>query len=150
MSYLEEPALTMADTNGGAALAPDAPGEAAQALLLQLFKDRARRFGYRLEEAFMAEQAKGEGTFDDAFNRVQNLGYKAAECHNWWILARNMSEQVSAMADSPVKMVLLRVLELTLLQLVWENSGDFSKVLSDNVVDTLLLQRLNQKLAEIR
>merc|ERR1719326_1439573 len=150
MSYLEEPALTMADTNGGAALGPDAPAEAAQALLLQLFKDRARRFGYRLEEAFTAEQAKGFGTFDDHFNRVQNLGYKAAECHNWWILCRNMHEQVSALEESPVKQVLFRVFELTLLCQVWENTGDFSKVLDDNVVDTLLLQRLNQKLEEIR
>jgi len=131
-------------------LGPDATGEAAQALLLQLFKDRARRFGFRLEEAFQAEQAKGEGTFDDAFNRVQNLGYKAAECHNWWILTRNMWEQVALLENGPVKDVLLKVFELTLLQQVWENIGDFSKVLDDAVVDQLLLQRVNKKLAEIR
>merc|ERR550514_2217440 len=68
MTYLQDPSLTATDINGGAALGPDAPGEATQALLLTLFKDRARRFGFRLEEAFQAEQAKGEGTFDDAFN----------------------------------------------------------------------------------
>merc|ERR550514_1035762 len=118
MTYLQDPSLTATDINGGAALGPDAPGEATQALLLTLFKDRARRFGFRLEEAFQAEFAKGQGTFDDAFNRVQNLGYKAAECHNWWILCRNMHEQTSA--------------------------------LEENVADTLLLQRLNQKLEEIR
>lgn len=118
-------------------------------ILLALLRERARAVSFKLESSFSAAQAKGIG-FDEALNSVSILAYKAAQCHSMYVMARNnwlaLPEYVK---DSNTLAVLTRVFELTALQHVYENSGDWMDQLDSKHVD-LLLERINECMAEIR
>lgn len=151
MVYLNEPPVTAADVQGGAALAPGADPGAAHALLLRLMRDRARRFAYKLEDAFSAQERKG-GTFDDALNRNMNLGWKAAECHTLFALVQNTWTVVAKIEKVGVaeKAVLLRLFELACLQQIWENQGDFMLAGLDEQGCDMARDRMNDVLEALR
>jgi len=144
---MKEPALKPEALGpAGSALGAEADAASVQRLLLDMLKDRARRFSEKLEAAFAKESAKG-ATFDEALNKVMVLAFKAADCHTFYILARNNLQVVSQLPASPMRDALLRLYELMGLQLVYENAGDFLGLLPDT---DHMLARINRLLGEIR
>lgn len=118
-------------------------------LLVGLLRFRAAEVARQLEEDFAVAEQSG-AKFDEALNSVAVLGYKASDCHSWYVMAdnslRSLQEQVK---DGPTLAVLTNLLELTLLQHVHENFGDFISVL-DASHRRQMLRRIHELLAVIR
>ena len=78
-------------------------------LLIDLFRDRARRLAYRLEARFSRCQSKGL-TFDESTNSCAILSYKASFCHSSYVMARNNYKALADFVkDSKVLAALKRV-----------------------------------------
>merc|ERR1712151_641833 len=94
-------------------------------------------------------QAKGS-SFDEALNAVAVLGFKASDCHSWFVMADNTLKSLPEFIKDPSTMtVLSNLLELTLLQHVYENVGDWIGIL-DRSHPRLMLSRINALLAILR
>jgi len=116
---------------------------------LALLRDRARRIVFDLEADFQ-ESLRGGMAFDQAMNSVAVLGYHAAECHCMTVMAQNMMEAVNErVEDAGVRAVLMRILELSMLQNIREQGVDFGAVL-DAKQQRLVLRRINELLEELR
>lgn len=121
----------------------------AMVTLLEMMEYRAAVFAFKLEAAFSAAERPGK-TFEATLNEVAVLAWKAAEVHSFYAFAQNFSYALENYIKTPgAKAVLAKLLELTLLQIVSENGGDFIDILNGEQLD-LVLDRINALLSEIR
>lgn len=140
VAYLRDPSL--------APLAPSGFAGRPDELVL-LFRDRTARFATKLDNAFAAAQRDGKG-FDDAMNANAVIAYRAAEAHSAYVMARNNLQSLNDYVKDPAtRAVLLKVLELVLLQHVYERAGDWLGVLCAEHPD-YMLARINALLSELR
>jgi len=117
--------------------------------LLSLMRHRAALFARKLEASFTAAERPGR-TFEAILNDCAVLAWKAAECHTFYaFMANNDSALQNYVKDPIVKTLLDRLLELTALQHIRENGGDFIDVLDGHQLD-LILERINEILTEVR
>lgn len=140
MTYLRDPRATeMAPTNFA--------GRGDQ--LVALLRSRAAALAWELEEDFIAAQAQGLG-FDAAINATAVLGYKASDAHSWYVMADNTYRSLSEhIKDEATLKALSNLFELTLMQHVYENIGDWLGVLTVSH-KRLMLARINELLAILR
>lgn len=123
--------------------------EGALDKLLGLMRYRARSCAQKLEAAFTAAEQSGH-TFENTLNEVAVLAWKAAESHTFYAFLDNNFQALNDYAKDPAcKAVMGRLLELSALQIVRENGGDFIDVLDGKQLD-LIMDRINTLLTEIR
>lgn len=117
--------------------------------LMGLMKYRAASCAVKLEAAFTAAEQPGH-TFENTLNEVAVLAWKAAESHTFFAFLDNNYQAIESYAKDPAcKAVMSRLLELSVLQIVRENGGDFIDVLDGRQLD-LIMERINTLLTEIR
>lgn len=117
--------------------------------LMGLIKYRAASCAVKLEAAFTAAEGPGQ-TFENTLNEVAVLAWKAAESHTFYAFLDNNLAAIESYAENPAcKAVMSRLLELSALQIVRENGGDFIDVLDGRQLD-LVMERINTLLTEIR
>lgn len=123
--------------------------EGAIPTMLDMLKYRAAAFAEKLETAFTAAEKPGQ-TFEATLNEVAVLAWKTAEVHSFYAFAENFHYALNTFikSDGP-KPVLGRLLELTLLQIIHENGGDFVDILNGHQLD-LVLDRITAVLSELR
>jgi len=117
--------------------------------LIALLRSRASRLAWSLKVEFDTVTATGRN-FDAALNEVSVLGYKAADAHSWYIMARNTATMLPERVQDPaIRAVLVRLLELQLTQYVYENMGDWIGVMHP-AHSLKLLRRISARLIELR
>merc|ERR1740133_82979 len=117
--------------------------------LVAVFKDRARRFAYRLETKFSASMAAG-ASFDEATNANAILSYKAAQCHAAYVMVRNNAEALSNyVKDAKILAALERLLHLQLLVQMHENMADWIGLVDASHVEAVA-DEINAVLDSIR
>lgn len=145
IEYLKEPRITKLEGFGAAA----AWRKGSTPKLLELMRDRAKRFALKLATSFRAAQSQGL-SFDVALNSVAVLAYKAAEAHSAFVMFRNnflgLQEKVE---DAGIKAALIRLLDLAMFVMLRENGGDWAGCLSEEQVDAVSA-RIDELLDEIR
>merc|ERR1712070_1186352 len=78
------------------------------------------------------------------------LGYKASDAHSWYVMADNTYRSLSEhIKDEATFKALSNLLELTLMQHIYENIGDWLGVLTVSH-KRLMLARINELLAILR
>lgn len=123
--------------------------EAATPQLIALLRYRAALYASKLEAAFTAAERQGQ-TFEATLNEVAVVAWKAAESHTFYAFIDNNYQAVDNYVKDPAsKAAMDRLLELTALQLVRENGGDFIDVLDGKQLD-LILERINALLTQLR
>jgi len=117
--------------------------------ILALMKFRAQSCAMKLEAAFSAAEQPGH-TFENTLNEVAVIAWKAAESHTFYAFLDNNHAALNDYAKDPAcKAVMGRLLELSALQSIRENGGDFIDVLDGKQLD-LIMERINTLLTEIR
>lgn len=118
-------------------------------LLVGLLRSRAAVMARELEEDFSDAQARGLN-FDKAINATAVLGYKASDAHSWYVMADNTHRALhETIKDVATLKALSNLFELTLLQHVFENLGDWVGILTAKH-RKLMLTRINELLAILR
>mmetsp|Transcript_109874 Transcript_109874/g.309888 ORF Transcript_109874/g.309888 Transcript_109874/m.309888 type:complete len:725 (+) Transcript_109874:77-2251(+) len=118
-------------------------------LLLDLMKDRARRFAKKLSAAFQAATARNLA-FDVALDSVAMIAYRTAEVHSAYIFVRNNYLALQEQVDDPaIKTALTRLLDLVMLMQLSEHAGDWLGSLDDALLDSINA-RIDELLQEIR
>lgn len=117
--------------------------------LVWLLRSRAAMLARELEEDFSAARARGLG-FDEAMNAIAVQGFKASDAHSWYIMADSTQCSLAQNVKDPAILeALSNLFELTLLQHVHENLGDWMGILFAEH-RRLMLQRIIKLLAIIR
>lgn len=117
--------------------------------LVEMYKDRARRFTLDLEARFTAARDAG-GSFDEALNSVAVRAYKASETHCLYVFVRNFHQAIEEyVADALCAAALRRLAELLFLQIMRDQAGDWAECL-DYAQLGALEDRIEELLAELR
>lgn len=117
--------------------------------LVEMYKDRARRFTLDLEARFTAARDRG-GSFDEALNSVAVRAYKASETHCIYVFVRNFKQAIDEyVKDEACAAALRRLAELVFLQIMRDQAGDWIESL-DYARLGALEDRIEELLTELR
>lgn len=140
VTYLRDPPMAAAPSG-------DLSGNNEQ--LVGLLRGRAAASARQLEQDF-DEAQRGGLNFDAAMNEVALLVYRAADAHSWYVMADNALKSIPQyVKDDATRAALTRLFELTLLQHIHENAGDWIGVLSAEHPRSML-RRINKLLGALR
>ena len=110
---------------------------------IALLRDRARSFAFRLAKRFSEAQKSGM-TFNEATNHVAVFSYAAARKHAAYVMARNNLVAIKEyITDAACRDALMKLLELSNLIQIYENSGDFMGLLRPTHLDSLFDSIMN-------